>query len=161
MRFYFLYFLMVFPLLLGSCNFFEMKKLNPEEVLERELSELRKGGVEGYPLFEICRDKKEKKAQKRCFQQQLSDHIADYLEQQDFYIEENVADTLWIPLLIDSTGIVTIEDFEVPDFIAIQEPSLPVLLEESVQTLPELQPAHIRSTPVATRYRLPLILMAE
>ncbi len=161
MRLYHLYFLVFLVLIFGSCNFFEVKKVNSDEVLARERSKLLAGGVGEYPLFEACKDKEHKALQKKCFQQELCNHIAAYLKEQAFIIETSVQDTLWIPLLIDSIGIVTIEDFEVPDFIADQEPPITILLEESVQMLPALQPAHIRGIPVATRYRLPLVFITE
>ena len=161
MRFRFIYVCVIFLFCLGSCTFFKIEKVNPDEVLERERLGLLKGGLGEYPLFDTCKNRVQTEEQKKCFQQELCEHIASYLEQQAFYIEGIVLDTLWIPLLIDSTGTVTVEGFDIPDFIADQEPSLSVLLEESVESLPELGPAHVRGVPVTTRYRLPLVLTTE
>ncbi len=144
-------------IILCSCDNFVLKKENKDEIIKEGLNKLNWNEVEQPPLFKICEDKIEEKLE-LCFQNTITEHIHDYLSQQTITVKEVVNDTIWVPLLITKNGKINLEDFNLPSSIEEQIPELKDILEKSIASLPKVEPAHTRSTPVSARYRLPLII---
>ncbi len=142
---------------LFSCDSFVLKKENKDQIVKEELDKVNLNEVEQPPLFGACRWKEEE-ALVACFQNTITKHIQKTLSKNTFTVTESIHDTLWIPLLITKEGRIEIEDFTLPNIIATQIPELKSKLDESIRSLPKVKPAHTRSTPVTTRYRLPLVL---
>ncbi|WP_378179049.1 hypothetical protein [Aquimarina sp. SS2-1] len=153
-RFYFIY-VLIFTFC--SCDHLIVKKENQEEVLKEKWNEIDKNQVDEPPLFEACKHASEEE-QKNCFQNLINKHISNHLTDHTITVTESINDTIWVPLLITKEGDIVLEDFLVPDIITSQIPDFKDILEESIDQLPEVEPAHTRSTPVNTRYKLPLVI---
>ncbi|MFD2563125.1 hypothetical protein [Aquimarina rubra] len=151
------YYIFVLVFTLFSCDNLIVKKENQEEVLQEKWKEIDKNQVDEPPLFEACKQASEEE-QKRCFQETINKHIGDYLSDHTITVQEAINDTVWVPLLITKEGDIILEDFLVPDIITSQIPDFKDILEESIEQLPDIEPAHTRSTPVNTRYKLPLVI---
>ncbi len=148
-------YIVIFTLL--SCDNFVLKKENKEEIIKERLDKLNWNEVEQPPLFEVCKKKSEEELE-QCFQNTISEHLYQHLLKQEITIKKSVNDTIWIPLLITKNSEIVIEDFELPDIIALEIPNLKDILEEGISTLPKVEAAHTRSTPVTARYKLPLVI---
>ncbi|MBQ0734324.1 hypothetical protein [Aquimarina celericrescens] len=155
-----LWYICIIIFTLYSCDNFVLKKEHKEEIIKEGLDKLSWNEVEQPPLFEICEEKSEEELE-QCFQQTIIKYFYDYLSKQKININTSVSDTIWIPLLITKKSQIIIEDFELPDPIASQIPNLKDLLEEGINTLPEVEPAHTRGTPVTARYQLPLVIRID
>ncbi|WP_025742377.1 hypothetical protein [Aquimarina pacifica] len=142
---------------LFSCDSFVLKKENKDKIVKEELDKLNRNEVEQPPLFRACRRKQEAELV-ACFQSTITNHIQNTLAKNTFTLTESIHDTLWIPLRITKEGTIQLEEFELPDIIKTQIPELKNKLEESIQALPKVKPAHTRGTPVTTQYKLPLVI---
>jgi len=142
---------------LFSCDRFVLKKENKEELIKEKLDNFNWNYVDEPPMFQECRIKFVEELEE-CFQKNITAYLHTYLSKQEINIQKSLNDTVWIPLLIDKKGTVTLENLEIPTAIATEIPNLKQLLEKSIDSLPKLAPAHTRSTPVTVRYILPLII---
>ncbi len=137
-----------------------LKKESQEEIIKEGLDKLNWGEVEQPPLFAACKKEPEEKLE-QCFQNTITNHIHDYLTKQSLKITQSINDTIWVPILITKNSQIILEDFELPDIIASEIPNLKSILEQGISTLPKVNPAHTRSTPVTARYKLPLVIRLD
>ncbi len=134
-----------------------LKKENKEEILKEEWNKLNQNEVEEPPLFEVCKNKTEEE-QKKCFYSTISNHIQNHLANHTFIVKEAINDTVWVPLTITKDNEIVIEDFDIPDIITTQIPDFRNILKQGISTLPQIEAAHIRSTPTSAKYRLPIVI---
>lgn len=147
--------LLVFTLF--SCKDFVLKKEHKDDIIKEGLEKLNWNEVEQPPLFAVCKRKSEEELE-QCFQNTITQHIHNDLIKHTITVKEAVNDTIWVPLLITKEGKIILEDFNLPPNIETQIPDLKDRLENSIHSLPEVKPAHTRSTPVTTLYKLPLVI---
>ncbi|SHJ27528.1 hypothetical protein [Aquimarina spongiae] len=140
-----------------SCDSFVLKKENKEDIVKDRLNKLNWHDVEQPPFFNSCKNRAEEELE-ICFQQTITQHIQEHLAKQSFSVNTAIEDTIWIPLLITKDSEILLQDFELPDIIISEIPNLKDLLKEGISTLPEVAPAHTRSTPVTALYKLPLVI---
>lgn len=140
-----------------SCDQLIVKKESRDDIRKEEWNKLHRSEVEEPPLFRTCADASETEGM-YCFQQTLTQHIHNYINKEVILVSENITDTLWISLLINTEGTIIIEDYELPEFLSEQLPDFKTLLNNSITALPKLEPAHLRGVPVNVRYRLPVVL---
>ncbi len=145
---------------LFSCDNFVLKKENKQQIIKEGLDKLNWNEVEQPPLFKACRDKQEEELE-RCFQNTITEHIHKHLTKIAVETSEAIHDTIWVPLLITKDSQILLEDFELPDIIQSEIPGLKDILEESISTLPKVEPAHTRGTPVTALYKLPLVIRID
>jgi len=145
---------------LFSCDYFVLKKETKEEIIREELNKLNRNEVEQPPLFEVCKKMSEEDLES-CFQNTIVLHIHDYLTKETIKVAHPINDTIWVPLLITKNGEIILENFTLPSAIKKQIPNLLDILEKGVNTLPKVEPAHTRSTPVNARYKLPIVIRIE
>jgi len=150
------YHILTLAFLLYSCDNLITKKENKEQVLKEKWSEIDKNQVDKPPLFETCIHESEELD--NCFHQTIIDHIKAKIVDTKISVTEPVNDTIWIPLLIDKKGNISLEDFTVPEIINAQIPNFENILTKSIRTLPKADPAIVRSTPTTSRYKLPLVI---
>ncbi len=153
-------YIVLLAFILFSCDHFVLKKENKEEIVREELSKLNRNEVEQPPLFEVCKKMSEEELES-CFQNTITLHIHNHLAKETITVTQNVDDTIWVPLLITKNGEIILEDFSLPNTIKKQIPNLIDILKQGVNTLPEVEPAHTRSTPVNARYKLPVVIRIE
>ncbi|MDY8134813.1 hypothetical protein [Aquimarina sp. 2201CG5-10] len=145
---------------LCSCDHFVLKKENREDIVEKRWNELDKNDVDQPPLFKACQYKVPEELE-QCFQNTITKHIHSYLMDHPIKVTESINDTIWVSLLITKEGIVKLEDFNSPDILGSQAPDFKNIIAESINTLPEIKPAHTRSTPTSARYKLPLVIQID
>ncbi len=143
-----------------SCKDFVLKKESKDDIIEEGLKKLNRNEVEQPPLFAACKYKAVEELE-QCFQNTITKHIYNYLAKHTITVKEPINDTIWVPLLITNQGKIILEDFELPPSIKVHIPDLKDSLKKSIASLPEVKPAHTRSTPVNTLYKLPLVLHIE
>lgn len=143
-----------------SCGFFDKKIKTPEELVAQEKAMLQKNGVDAFPLLIDCEDVAPE-AQKNCFYSTLYDRIAGIMEVQELELSEVAQDTLWVPILVNTEGSITVESDGFPEFLEEQASSLKTILDESLADLTVVSPANIRGIEVATRFKLPVVFLEE
>lgn len=152
--------LVVFTTISG-CDRFETKKISSEEILSAETKELNWKDVDQYPAFRECRDIMEVEAAKECFGNKVASYIYAGLEEKQPVVSESIEDTLLLYLSISEKGIPAIDSVHMDSLVPFHLPEIRSWLKESVDSLPTIYPASKRGIPVATKFRMPIVIKAE
>ncbi len=153
--------LLLLVLVISSCDRFETKKISSEEIYSAEARELNWNDVDQYPAFRECRDIMEVKAAKECFGKKVASHVYARLEAKQPVVSESLEDTLLLYLSISEKGIPAIDSVQVDSLVTHHLPEIKSWLRESVDSLPTIYPASKRGIPVATKFRMPIVIKAE
>ncbi|MFC5048159.1 hypothetical protein ACFSTE_01940 [Aquimarina hainanensis] len=145
---------------LSSCDFFLPKKESREDIVKKEWEKLNQHEVEQPPLFTNCKNEP-KETLEICFSNTITTHIEQFLSDYTVVLKEATQDTVWVSIIIDKEGGITYKDFEPPAFLEKQIPNFKTLLTESLLSLPEVKPGHVRGTTVTTQYRLPILIKVD
>ena len=141
-----------------SCNYFEKKKVYPEDLLEEELQTFNWNEVDTYPTFSSCDSITVKEDNKICFQNTLIGSVNQFLEAQNIVVSNDVNDTIILKIIIDNTGVLEVESIDRQPEIAIQIPEIDSLLRQSLKGIPKIFPAIKRGQQVTTAFELPVIV---
>ena len=147
--------LIVILAMLTSCDDFNKKKIDTQEILEEELKSINWNDVDEYPTFTICDTSANKKV---CFEDVLRNRLNDYLSRQNIIVTEDVSDTILLKIHIDNKGNFTIKNIVSNEMTKTQIPELDSLLRHSFDSLPKIYPAIKRSQQVATEFSLPVVV---
>lgn len=153
--------LLFLVLLISGCDQFETRKISSEEILSEEARELNWHEVDQYPAFRECRDIMEVEAAKTCFRNKVATYIYAQLEEKEPVVSESFEDTLLLYLSISERGIPAIDSMEMDSMVTYHLPEIRSWLSESIDSLPNIYPATKRGIPVATKFRMPVVIKAE
>ncbi|WP_299128163.1 hypothetical protein [uncultured Winogradskyella sp.] len=156
-RFAFLFLILLFT----SCDYFEKKKVNAEDLLKEELNTFNWNDVDTYPTFSNCNSITDKSASKLCFQTTLLNSVNDYLENQNIVVSENVNDTIRLKIIIDNKGSLSIASISVKEETKFQIPEIDSLLRQSLKDISKIYPAIKRGQQVTTAFELPVIVKID
>ncbi len=145
-------------LIVTSCDYFEKKKVYPEELLEEELQTFNWNEVDTYPTFTNCESLTEKEERKICFQNTLITNVNHYLESQNLIVSNDVNDTITLKIIIDKTGFLEVESINVHPETVQEIPEIDSLLRQSLKGVPKIYPAIKRNQQVTTAFELPVIV---
>ena len=151
----------VFLLLLVSCEQFETRKITSEEILSEETRELNWHEVDQYPSFEECREFVQVEAAKTCFGNKVAGYFYARLDQKQPVVTESLEDTLLLHLSISEKGIPAIDSVEIDTMTVHHLPEIRAWLQQTVDSLPRIFPASKRGIPVATKFKMPIVVKAE
>lgn len=140
---------------LSSCDFFNKRKIDTNDILNEELQSINWNDVDEYPTFSICDSSNNKKT---CFEEVLRNRLNDQLSKQNIVVTEDVSDTILLKIHIDSKGHFSIKDIVSSEMTKAQIPQLDSLLRHSFDSLPKIYPAIKRSQQVATEFSLPVVV---
>ena len=143
---------------LTSCDYFDKKKINAEDILNEELKTFNWSEVDEYPTFQSCKDANSQTAKKQCFENTLTAHISNYLGKENIVVTQDVNDTIVIKFLISETGDLSVLNVKSAENTKIQIPKIDTLLVNSLKGLPKIYPAIKRSQQVKTEFKLPIII---
>ncbi|MBF8148777.1 hypothetical protein ITJ86_02645 [Winogradskyella sp. F6397] len=145
-------------LIATSCDYFEKKKVYPEELLEEELQTFNWNEVDTYPTFINCESLTEKIERKVCFQNTLINNVNHYLETQNLVVSNDVNDTITLNIKIDKTGQLEVESIKIHPETIQEIPEIDSLLRQSLKGIPKIYPAIKRNQQVTTAFELPVIV---
>ncbi|WP_299399028.1 hypothetical protein [uncultured Gelidibacter sp.] len=151
-------FLLVFLILLTSCDYFQSKKVSTEQLLEEEIQAINWNDVDDYPTFSDCDDATTNQEKKACFESYLHDLLASHLGKQKIVVTDDVSDTVVLKIHIDKKGQFSIRNIDMDSMTKAQIPQLDSILRHSFDSLPKIYPAIKRSQQVATEFSLPVIV---
>lgn len=147
--------------LLVSCNYFEKNKMDADAIIQEELQTINWNEVDVYPSFENCDEVSSKADKKFCFENTLLNHINQNLAKQVLVVSESINDTIFLTLNCSNTGKLTINNLRIKEETRQQIQNLDSIILSSFDSLPILYPAIKRSQPVATEFKLPIILKTD
>lgn len=146
---------------LSACNLFESREQRTQKLVDAEIQTINFNEVDQFPLFDDCEETEDKVLQRRCFEETLLMHLSMTLQNFEFRSQASLKDTLYIDFSVDAQGVISITSVEQHPEIAEANPEFERIVTGSLRSLPRLQPALKRGIPVATRFRLPLILQTD
>ncbi|WP_418638038.1 hypothetical protein [Winogradskyella sp.] len=144
-----------------SCNYFEKKKVYPEDLLEEELQTFNWNEVDTYPTFTDCEYMTSKADSRMCFQNTLITNVNRYLEAQNLVVSNDVNDTITLKIKIDNLGLLEIESINIQPETIQEIPEIDSLLRQSLQHVPKIFPAIKRGQQVTTAFELPVIVRID
>jgi len=145
-------------ILLTSCNYFDVKKTSSEAILNEELKTFTWNEVDEYPSFTKCDGELSKEDKKRCFQNTLIEAISKNIQADTIVVSQNIKDTLIINFQISQQGKLAVMDFEVDSLTLHEIPNIRHLINNSLDSLPQIYPAVKRGQQVKTAFTLPIII---
>ncbi len=148
-------------LLATSCNYFENKKVYPEDLLEEELQTFNWNEVDTYPTFSNCDSITVKEDSKACFQNTIIGSVNQFLEAQNIVVSNDINDTIRLKIIIDNKGVLEIESIQIQPETIVQIPEIESLLRQSLKSIPKIYPAIKRNQQVTTAFELPVIVKIE
>lgn len=143
---------------LCSCNFFESKEKRTQELIDSELREIDWNAIDTYPLFLDCDETASKEVQRQCFEQKITAHFEETLNEFEFIVDSDDNPTIAVIFVIDTEGEIEILEIEKDRFILKQMPEFEGIVTQSLKTVPEITPALKRGIPVRTKFRIPIQL---
>ncbi len=152
---------LLFVLLLSSCNYFDKKKVDADEILNESLQSFNWNQVDEYPLFEGCDSTVSKEEVRACFEEVLSGGIYEGLSESRFIVTETLNDTLFLDFEISHSGDIVFIRSNGSSLIYDQIPDIDSLVISSLSGLPKVQPAIKRGQQVRTAFKIPIILQTD
>ncbi len=146
---------------LTACNLFESPEDRTRKLVEEEMQTIDFNEVDQFPLFADCDETAAKPEQRGCFERTLLMHLSMTLQDFEFRSEEPLRDTLNIDFRVDANGVVSILSVEEHPHLSEQNPEFERIVTGSLRSLPRLQPALKRGIPVATQFRLPIVIQTD
>ena len=146
---------------LCSCNYFEKKKVNADDILNEELRTFNWNEVDEYPTFTACDSVTSKPERKQCFETTLTTHILNNLSTSKIVVTESVHDTVIMKFQISEKGELTVNEIASSAIIKNQIPKIDSLLYLSVNDLPRIFPAIKRGQQVKTEFKMPIVIQAD
>lgn len=135
--------------------------MDADAIIQEELQTINWNEVDVYPSFENCDEVSSKSDKKFCFENTLLNHINQNLAKQVLVVSESINDTIFLTLNCSNTGKLTINNLRIKEETRQQIQNLDSIILSSFDSLPILYPAIKRSQPVATEFKLPIILKTD
>jgi hypothetical protein len=147
-------------LCLQSCEYLGYKKPSKEALVKQELAEIDWSTVDSYPSFPSCEPFTGQEA-KNCFETTLTNALYEVLSTINIEVSQALNDTVYVEMLIDTSGNIHFLQAIKSNIIAEEIPQLDSVLSNGIASLPKVFPAHKRATPVATKFKLPVLLQVD
>lgn len=148
-------------LLLLGCKNVEVRKVSEADIVRSELNQMDWGNVDTYPAFEDCRESSSPEEQKHCFGEKFANYVLTSLSEHEFILNDSLHEEIQLVIQISDKGKAEIEGMEISPELEEKVEGLRTWLEEAVADLPKIYPAEKRGVPVATKFKLPLIIETD
>ncbi|WP_242084296.1 hypothetical protein [Aestuariivivens sediminis] len=148
-------------LALYSCEYFNVKKISPEAILNEELRTFNWDEVDAYPSFTACDSFSSKQDQKQCFERILTKHIMTNLQQELIVVTQDINDTMILQFQVSETGNLSLQGVQMDSITSREIPNIKDLLFRSLDSLPEIFPAVKRRQKVKSEFKLPIIIQVN
>lgn len=115
------------------------------------------------PSLKGCDDFESEQKRKDCFESAILSSIYSNLDLSSIVVSSEINDTIFLSLLIDKSGDLSLIDIEKSDNLIPYIPTLELLVRESIKKAPSLYPATKTNigVPVSTKIKLPLIIKSN
>jgi len=143
---------------LTSCDFIITKKSDKTKI-EKTTEPIDFSSVDAYPLLKECEEMSSRKLQKECFYKLLSKQIEVSLSNKNISFSKSLIDTIQVRINVSSKGIISVKSLNISNNLDYTE--LRNAIIQSIDSLPQIQPAIKRGIPVTTEFVLPIVLSSN
>tara|TARA_R110002049_G_scaffold72015_5_gene185747 strand:- start:20381 stop:20833 length:453 start_codon:yes stop_codon:yes gene_type:complete len=141
-----------------SCDFFESKDAKTQKLVNQEMLNIDWNDVDQYPLFSECDETVTKVLQKKCFEETLFLHILSTLQKYEFTVDNEVKDTVYVEFISESNGGITVLNISNSEIFGARTSEFNEKIEQSLNSLPQLEPALKRGIPIRSKFRIPIVI---
>jgi hypothetical protein len=144
-------------LFLFSCQYFEKKVPNENELLQKRLDEINWDEVDQYPTVSFCDSVTDAIQKKKCFFDYLTTTINLKFVEDKLYVKFPKIDTLNINVTIFPDAKLEFKSI-LKDTLAFDKIKMDSILQSNLKYFPMINPALKRGIPVKTNFTLPVKL---
>lgn len=148
--------LLITSLSIISCQYFEKKELNKEDLLKKELSKINWNTVDEYPSTTECESITDKELKKECFFQVLTKNIYEKIATDTVKRLLPRLDSLKIKVVIHPNS--TVDFSTILPSSAIDPEYTDSILRSKLVHFPVIEPAIKRGMKVKTEFFIPIKL---
>lgn len=153
-------FLGILLFLAQSCQFFEAKVPDEQQLLDARLEQINWNEVTVYPSLPNCDKYYDKELKKACFFSSMQNLLQEKIQPDTLSFLQSKTDTLWVKVTIKPDASLIFEP-QIDDF---QEPEKSIVLElinTQLVNFPAIEPAQKEGIPVTTQFLLPIVIKSE
>ena len=144
-----------------SCQYFEKKVPNENELLEKQMKEINWNEVDEYPSVVDCEKLTDKEQQKQCFFDFLTATIQEKLAVDKLSNLFPQLDTIEVKVTVLPNALLQFEPQFPKDSVAYDTIKIDSILHARLVDFPKVNPAIKRGIPVKTQFVLPVIIKQE
>jgi hypothetical protein len=148
-------------LLLNSCQLFDKKVPDEQELLQQELHKINWNEVDAYPTVSSCEAITDKEAQKQCFFDFLIQHIQQRISIDTLHILYPEVDTISVKVTIQPDASIVFETQKPTEAITYEIEVIDSILQNRLSDFPKIEPAIKRGIKVKSQFVLPVIIKVE
>ena len=148
-------------ILLQSCQYFEKKVPNEQELLDKQMKEINWNEVDEYPSVADCEKLKDVAQRKKCFFEFLTAAIQQKLAVDTLSSMFPQLDTIEVKVTVFPNSTMQFEPQFPKDSVAYDTIKIDSILHARLVDFPKVNPAIKRGIPVRTQFVLPVIIKTE
>ena len=145
-------------LILSSCQLFDKKVPDENELLQQELQKINWSEVDEYPSVYACDTMQNKEAQKQCFFKYLSQEIQQKISVDSIQMLYPNIDTIAVKVTIFPDKTTIFETQHSKDSLAYDIKEIDSIIQTKLANFPPVEPASKRGIKVKTQFILPVII---
>ena len=147
--------------LLTSCQLFDKKVPDEQELLQQELQKINWNEVDAYPTVSSCEAITDKEAQKQCFFDFLIQHIQQRISIDTLHILYPEVDTISVKVTIQPDASIVFETQKPTEAVSYDIEVIDSILQNRLSDFPKIEPAIKRGIKVKSQFVLPVIIKVE
>ena len=144
-----------------SCQFFDKKAPDKEQLLKEELGKINWEEVDEFPTVTNCDSLLDKEAQKQCFFDYLIQNIQDRIGVDTLQIMYPEMDTISVKVTINPDATLEIHTEKPKEAITYDIKVIDSILQNKLVDFPAIEPAIKRGIKVKSQFILPVIIKVE
>jgi len=144
-------------LIFASCQSFDRKVPDEDELLQKRLDEINWNEVSAYPSLPECDSILDKERKKECFFSGISKLVQERLDVEPLAALNPDLDTLEVTVTVFPDATVLFYS----DSTAYNSIKIDSILQSQFADFPKVEPAQKEGVPVKSRFILPVVLRAE
>lgn len=147
--------------LLGSCNYFDKRVPNEQELLQERLAAIDTTKVSMYPSVAECEVITDKALRKDCFFSTMSQLIQQKLSADTIALMCPGVDTINVKVTIFADARLQFETQPMQDTLAYDRHKIDSIIKARLVNFPKVEPAQKEGVPVTSQFVLPVVIDVE
>ena len=148
-------------LLLGSCNYFDKRVPDEEELLQKRLEQIDWKEVSAYPSLGECDSVMDKEQKKECFFSSMTRLVQERLNADTLSVLYPEVDTIQVKVTVYPDATLKFEPQFPADTVSYDRSKIDSLLRSRLSDFPAVEPAQKEGVPVTSQFMLPIIINVE
>jgi hypothetical protein len=146
---------------LSSCQLFDKKVPDEQDLLQQELQKINWKEVDAYPTVASCESINDKEVQKQCFFDYLTQLIQQRISIDTLHILYPEIDTISVKVTIQPDATVAFETLKPEETVSYDIAVIDSILQNRLSDFPKIEPAIKRGIKVKSQFVLPVIIKVE